>query len=200
MGLLIIVFFVGGFFLLNPGSNDNTRVESLDYKDVEYTIEGKRVQLTDGYAETEISSGSASKTITRYFGNEVAHDLNEDGREDIAFLLTQEKGGSGIFFYLVAALNMPNGYIGSEAFFLGDRIAPQTTRLDEGDAVEGRKRKNVIVVNYAEHAAGEPVTARPSVGKSIWLKLDLASMQFGEVSQNFEGESSAATIRSGFDE
>jgi len=45
------------------------------------------------------------------------------------------------------------------------------------------------VVNYAVRAPGEPMTARPSVGKSVWLKLDPQTMQFGEVVQNFEGES-----------
>jgi hypothetical protein len=45
------------------------------------------------------------------------------------------------------------------------------------------------VVNYADRKKGEPMTAQPSVGKSIWIKLDPKLMQFGEVVQNFEGES-----------
>ena len=32
------------------------------------------------------------------------------------------------------------------------------------------------------------MTEQPSVGTSVWLKLDLASMTFGEVVQDFEGE------------
>lgn len=159
-----------------------------DYKNAEYLINGQKVKLENGVSEVEAAPGSASKIITRYFGNEVKHDLNDDGREDVAFLLTQETGGSGTFFYVVAALNTPLGYIGSDAVLLGDRIAPQTTHMDEERTVNGTMRQNVIVVNYAVRLPGEPFTARPSLGKSIWLKLDPGTMKLGEVAQNFEGE------------
>ena len=161
----------------------------VDEKNATYEINGQKITLVKGVSEVADIPDSASQTVTRYFGNEVRHDLNDDGREDVAFLLTQETGGSGTFFYVVAALNTPNGYTGSQGFLLGDRIAPQTTHMDEGQTVEGRTRKNVIVVNYAVRNPGEPFTTRPSLGKSVWLKLDPATMQFGEVAQNFEGES-----------
>lgn len=159
------------------------------YKDATYVIAGKAVKLTNGISETEETPDSTSKIITRYFGNEVRRDLDNDGREDIVFLLTQETGGSGIFFYVVAALNTINGYIGSEAIFLGDRIAPQTIHMDEEKTARGTNRKNVIVVNYAIRLPGEPFTSQVSLGKSLWLKLDPITMQLGEVAQNFEGES-----------
>lgn len=187
---VVVAVLVGGFFILNSYVyNAKQPVAAADYKDAEYVIEGERVKLEDGVSETEAAPGSAAKVVTRYFGNEVRHDLDDDGREDVAFLITQETGGSGVFFYLVAALNTPDGYVGSHAFFLGDRIAPQTTEIDEGKTSRGTNRQNVIVVNYAVRLPGEPFTARPSLGKSTWLKLDPATMQFGEVAQNFEGES-----------
>ncbi len=154
-------------------------------KDATYIIEGQSVTLIDGVSSTPVAPGSATKIITRYFGNEVKHDLNDDGREDVVFLLTQETGGSGTFYYVVAALNTPTGYIGSQAFFLGDRIAPQTTVMDEGLTTNGTKRQNVIVVNYADRKPTDSFTTPPSIGKSVWLKLDPATMQFGTVEQNF---------------
>jgi heat shock protein HslJ len=42
---------------------------------------------------------------------------------------------------------------------------------------------------------GEPMTALPSVGKSIWLKLDPLTMQFGEVVQGFEGEADPSRMK-----
>ena len=116
------------------------------------------------------------------------HDLNDDGREDTVFLLTQTKGGSGTFFYVVSALNLPNGFVGSDAVLLGDRIAPQTTEIDEGKTAIGTVRKNVIVVNYADRKPEDPMTTPPSIGKSIWLKLDPSTVRFAEVAKNFEGE------------
>jgi len=182
--LIILALLVLGFFALNNYIyNEKQAVTGNTHKDAEYVIDGKRIKFVDGVSEIEAAPGSTSKIITRYFGNEVIKDLNDDGRDDIVFLLTQEGGGSGTFFYVVAALNTENGYVGSEALLLGDRIAPQTTELSQNP-----NHKNVIVVNYADRKPGEPMTASPSVGKSIWLKLDPAAMQFGEVEQNFEGE------------
>lgn len=154
-----------------------------DYKNIEYVIEGERVKLINGVAETEAAPGSASKVTTRYFGNELKTDLNNDGKEDVVFLLTQETGGSGVFYYAVAALNTESGYVGSDGYLLGDRIAPQTTELSKNP-----RHKNVIVVNYADRTTGEPMTAEPSVGTSVYLKLDTASMQWGIVEADFEGE------------
>lgn len=189
--LLVFVLVVGYIIFDSYSRRENTTVQVLakDYRNATYVIDGKPVTLVDGLSETEVVPGSATKIITRYFGNEVTHDLNDDGREDVAFLLTQETGGSGTFFYVVAALNTEAGYVGSHALFLGDRIAPQTTEIDEGKTTNGTNRQNVIVVNYATRLPGEPFTTSPSVGKSIWIKLDPATMQFGEVIQDFEGES-----------
>ncbi|KKQ81737.1 MAG: hypothetical protein UT05_C0009G0015 [Parcubacteria group bacterium GW2011_GWF2_38_76] len=183
-----LINFVSNRFGLNEGK---TVVQTLaqDYKNATYIIEGQPITLINGVSEIEATPDSKTKIITRYFGNQVKHDLNDDGREDVVFLLTQETGGSGVFFYVVAALNTPTGYVGSQALLLGDRIAPQTTHMDEGITTKGTNRQNVVVVNYAVRLPGEPFTTRPSLGKSIWIKLDPATMQFGEVAQNFEGES-----------
>ena len=181
LGLAVLL---GGFFSLNNYIYEEKQaVTGATPKDAEYIIEGRRVKLENGLAETEAAPGSASKVTTRYFGNEVSYDLNKDGREDKVFLLTQETGGSGTFFYVVAALNTESGYVGSQALFLGDRIAPQTTEISRNP-----NHDRVIVVNYADRNPGEPMTTQPSLGKSIWLKLDPESLQFGEVVQNFEGE------------
>ena len=142
-----------------------------DYKNIEYMIGGKAVKLENGLAETDAAPGSSTKIVTRYFGNELKSDLNNDDREDIAFLLTQETGGSGIFFYVVVALNTKEGYVGSDGYFLGDRIAPQTTELSQN-----LKQNNVIVINYADRPKGSPMTDQPSVGKSVYLKFDPETM------------------------
>src|SRR3989338_5835156 len=181
--LLAVIILIGGFFVLNSYMYQEKQGPT-DYKDATYLIEGEPVTLVDGVAETEATPGSASKTITRYFGNEVKGDLNGDMINDLAFILTQETGGSGTFYYVVGEIqNADNTYEGTHAVLLGDRIAPQTTEMSRNP-----NHKNVIVVNYADRAPGEPMTAQPSVGKSIWLKLDPATMQFGQVEQNFEGE------------
>jgi len=173
---ILVVF--GAIFLVphSPAIDTEQSTGAVGYKNISYLIDGRRVQLKDGVSEVEAAPGSASKIITRYFGNELKDDLNDDGREDIVFLLTQETGGTGTFYYAVAALNMPQRYVGSDGYLLGDRIAPQTTELSQNP-----NQKHVIVVNYADRAPGEPMTTRPSVGKSAYLKLNPDTMQWAIV-------------------
>ncbi len=187
--LLVVLGFAGYKFYFAKNSTDRNSETGFSYLDATYAIDGSKVTLKNGLSETPAAPGSASKIITKYFGNEAKADFNGDGREDVAFLLTQQTGGTGTFYYVVAALNTVNGYVGSEGFFLGDRIAPQTTEIDSGKTALGTNRQSVIVVNYAVRMPGEPFSVQPSLGKSVWLKLDPATMKFGEVAQNFEGES-----------
>lgn len=175
--VVTLLAILGGWYVF---SRDQAVVPiASDPRNATYSIDGEPFTLVDGVAETETAPGSASKTVTRYFGNEVTLDLNDDGRDDSVFLLTQETGGSGTFYYVAAALNTEDGYVGSDTLFLGDRIAPQST-------VRGQHK--IVIVNYADRAPGEDFSVAPSVGNSIWLLFDPEYMQFGEVAQDFEGE------------
>ena len=128
-----------------------------------YEIEGKKFTLVNGISETESAPGSVSKIVTRYFGNEAGGDLTGDGKPDIAFLITQDNGGSGIFYYAVVAIQTPDGYRLTNTLFIGDRIAPQSTNINR-DSLE-------LYVNYAERKPGEPMSAKPSVGVTKIFKI-----------------------------
>ena len=167
---------VGIFAVLQTKETEPTLAQN--YKDATYIIEGREVQLTGGFSEISLPETNGT-IITEYFGNELYKDINNDGREDVVFLVTQNAGGTGTFFYVLAALNTENGYRGSHALLIGDRIAPQTTTSGEG---------RQVIVNYADRNPDEPFSTKPSIGKSIWLLFDEGLMQFGEVVQNFEGE------------
>lgn len=138
------------------------------YKDATYRIEGVETTLVDGVSETSAAPGSAETITTTYFGNEAKTDLNADGNEDVVFLLTRSTGGTGVFYYLVAALKADNGYVGSGAYFIGDRIAPQTTTVENG----------VIVVNYADRKEGATFADIPTEGKTLKLSFDTITLQF----------------------
>lgn len=187
--LVLFVAVVLGVVVHGVSKSTGTNIKNLGAlspKDATYKIEGQAVTLKNGVSEIAVSRGPIIHT--QYFGNEVKHDFDGDGREDVAFILTQQSGGTGTFYYVVAALNTANGYVGSDAVLLGDRIAPQTTEMGKG---------NTIVVNYADRAQSEPMTTPPSIGKSKWLLLDTKTMQFGEVAQNFEGEADPARMTLG---
>lgn len=187
LGIMILAGVVA-FFVFFPMSKPIV-VTNSSPKDATYTIGDQSVTLVNGASSVPVAPGSATNVTTQYFGNEVTHDFDGDGRLDTVFILTQNTGGSGTFYYVVAALNTVNGYLGSSAVLLGDRIAPQTIEMTQNPSTP-----DVVVVNYADRKPGESFTTPPSVGKSIWLKLDPATLQFGEVAQNFEGEADPARM------
>jgi len=126
--ILALVLVAGGtlgFFSLSKQKQvtlNKSTPKEISYKDTAYEINGNIITLKNGYAETPVAPNSVSKMITKYFGNEVKADINGDGKEDVAFLLTQDGGGSGTFYYVVAAIKKSGGYEGTNAIFIGDRI------------------------------------------------------------------------------
>lgn len=135
---------------------------AFDPLNATYVVENRSIKLTGGRAEEKGTEGTSSRTITEIFGEPVIGDLNGDGRADAAFFVTQSSGGSGTFFYAAVAINTASGTEGTNAVFLGDRIAPDNIRIKDGRAV----------ANYAERKPGEPFTVQPSVGVSAYLALD----------------------------
>ncbi len=158
--LFIILAGLGAITLFNNSKNQNINLSFKDFKDASYEIDDNIISLNSGLSESMID-GSSSKVVVRYFGNEIFGDFNNDGINDVAFLLTKNSGGSGTFFYVALAFGDKNGYIGANAVLLGDRIAPQTTEFKDGK----------IIVNYADRAYGEPMTATPSVGVSKYFTV-----------------------------
>lgn len=179
---IVLAFLLAWVQVVTDQVSETVRIlilqpSATDYKNTTFLIEGHTVRLINGTA-------AGGEVMTRYFGDDLKTDLNGDTIPDLAFLLTQERGGSGTFFYVVGAVQQADGtYIGSDGYFLGDRIAPQNI-VDS----QNPRQKNVIVVNYADRANGEPMTAQPSLGKSVYLKLD-SDMRWGIVVPDFEGES-----------
>jgi hypothetical protein len=132
--------------------NAALRPEMSVGKNLTYYVDDEALQLVEGTS----TDGTA-----RYFGNAATGDLDGDGRDDVAFLLTRDTEGSGTFYYVAAALRTDDGYEGTNAVFLGDRIAPQTTGYADGRAV----------VNYADRNPGEPFSAQPSLGVSRYFSV-----------------------------
>jgi hypothetical protein len=170
IGVLVVLFFALNAYIYSEKQGDGL---PQDFKEVTFSISGEPVSLTNGVAQARTNLGGDALTTVRYFGNEVSHDVDGDGIEDMAFLITQETQAGNEYFYLVAALKRENGYVGSQAVLIGDRIKPQSTDVGEGRSV---------IVNYVEEA-------RPEMGRSLYLLLDTETLEFGELVQNFEGES-----------
>jgi len=180
---LILAYFVLNFvnngFELNKNIFLDVATTTLDVKNMTYVVSGETFNLKNGRAENIDISSSATKNILMTFGEPVIGDLNGDGIKDVAVLLENNPGGSGSFFYAVLVLSNGKTFKPTNSMLLGDRIAPQTVEIQNGQAV----------YNFAERKAGEPFTNQPSIGKSVWVYYDKKTGEIGELVKNFEGES-----------
>ena len=155
-----------------------------DPKTISYVVNGDTYTLKNGVATSSVAPDSASMNTLSIFGEPVSGDLDSDGDSDSALLLSLNTGGSGVFYYAVLALNTNGQYKSTNTLFLGDRIAPQTVEIQEGHAL----------FNYAERRADEPMTAQPSITKSLWIQLDKTTSEIGEWVKDFEGEVYASAL------
>jgi len=156
--IALIIVGIAGYWVyqskLPTGTGETEGV--FDPGNAAYTIGGDKIALINGKAEKEIIPGSASKIEVMAWGQPAAGDLNADGINDAVLVLTYSAGGSGTFYYVVAALQDPQSgiAIGTNAILLGDRIAPQNISISSG----------TVVVNYADRKSDEPLSAPPSIG------------------------------------
>ena len=162
---------------LPPVSNTTQKGSFSDPLSGTYVIDEETITFTNGKSEQEITPGSAAKMETSVFGIPVYADLSNDGQKDAVFFVAQETGGTGIFFYVIAAINQGGKYIGTTAVFLGDRIAPQNINVTNG----------VAIVNFAERAPGEAMATQPSMGKSRFFIIRNGQFVEGEQEWNVPG-------------
>jgi hypothetical protein len=162
--LIVVIVGLGAFILLGRQAKP---AAAFDPYNATYVVGGASVALVNGRAETPAAPGSATQVVTSVFGQPVSGDLNGDGKADAAMMIVQDPGGSGSFYYVVAALDGAGGIQGTNAVLLGDRIAPQNIAIQDGK----------IVVNYADRKPSEPMTTQPSVGVTKYLTVSGSVLQ-----------------------
>ena len=171
--VILILIIAIGFYLATkdqntdvPGSAENQdekdEILATDPLNAIYYFEGEEFQFTNGVSEKEIEPGSAAKIYTEVFGEPITGDLDFDGDEDAVLIFIHNPGGSGTFFYLGAAIKKEAGYKGLGAIFIGDRISPEGTQIENG----------LVIHNYADRGLDEPMSAPPSIGMSKYLVVE----------------------------
>jgi hypothetical protein len=185
IGVGLVGLLIGGLFWFTQRTGEegeSLQAEAPEYTGVTVTIDGKEIPLTDGYAEAEAAPGSASKIVTKVQGEPYAMDFNLDGKEDKVFVVTQETGGSGTFFYAAAAVATDDGFVGTDTYFLGDRIDIQSVMESPSS-----RHKQVAVFSFTDRVV-DGATTTTSFVKSVYLKLDMNTLRWVFVEQNFTDE------------
>ena len=106
--------------------------------------------------EVTLSKGrsvSASGEETSLLEEKAHGDINNDGKEDTVVFLARSGGGSGIFIYTAAYVSGPVNYKGTNAVFLGDRVAPQSISIRNGN----------ITVTFLDRGPDEAFAAEPTI-------------------------------------
>jgi len=142
---------------------------AFDAMNSRFSLDGQTVVLRDGLSQVPAAPGSASSVTTRYLGKATRGDLTGDGKEDVAYFVTREGGGSGRFTYVVAAIAGTGGYKTTNAFPVGDRIEPQSLRINARE----------LQVNFLGRGRDEPMTAPPSRESALLLKVTLGGVLEG---------------------
>jgi len=139
-------------------SGDKTFTRNvIDPYNTEYIINNETILLENGYSEIEQASGSASKLVTQVALEPVYRDINSNGIDDIALVLTQRGGGSGTFYYLILIIDTTR----KEIQLAGDRIIVQDILMDNSS----------VWLNVLDREIDEPMSTEPSVPKTVRIKI-----------------------------
>ncbi len=158
--LILIVGVAYGLYWYKTNSGEVKKVEIAptvskpDIANANFLFEGEEVKLRSGKSSTEISEDSAITIETALSGEVVYGDINNDGKNDAVSLATQTGGGSGLFVYLLAYISGNVEYKSLEAVFLGDRISPESLKIDASGNV---------LISYLDRRESDPMSAEPTV-------------------------------------
>jgi hypothetical protein len=127
LSLILIILIAGSIF---------QQVESFK----------KPMTLENFTMEMPNISNSNPEEITKYFGEEVKGDLNQDTLEDVAFLIKRNDGDErGDIYYLSSSLKNDQGYEGLNLLYVGEKITVKNLEIKDG----------IITLQYSEFDSDE---------------------------------------------
>lgn len=161
----VIAFAVVGIlFIAAFSTRDNARppvIVADDPLNATFVIGPAEVTLSEGTSEIFVED-SETTLRTRVFGEPVQGDLDEDGLLDTVLMIMHEAGGSGPLYFVAAVMSDKEGYIATNVIHLGDQVAPQNLRVENG----------LIMANYAMRKSDAAVTQEPTVAKTLYITYD----------------------------
>ena len=163
---IVVVLIVGGVWCSihkqssvsvdtssTPTGTGSTSAGHPDASNATFMIGDSSVTLKSGKSIVPASDDSATADETDLTQTVSYGDLNGDGKEDEAVVLTDQGGGSGVFIYVAAYVSGNISYKGTNAVFVGDRVAPQSISVKNG----------VITLTYLDRGPNEPYAADPTI-------------------------------------
>jgi heat shock protein HslJ len=134
----------------------------LNPKNSSFVIDGKEIRLKRGVSKIKLDKNSTTKLITQYTGTNVVGDINGDGVDDMAIILSQQSGGNEIRYYASVISSEKGKYKSSNTVFIGDRINVYSIELYNGN----------IMMEYADLLKEDTTVFAPTVLLSKILKFE----------------------------
>ncbi len=72
------------------------------------------------------------ETPRQYFGMESHGDINNDGHDDVVFIISRNDPERGALHYIAASIASDGGWSGSNLIFLGDKVVPDEIVIENG--------------------------------------------------------------------
>lgn len=160
IAIALIVIFISGHHDASAPSEPSA--PAFDAKNSSFSIENMPVQLVNGKHVAELQAIRGAKIETNYYGKDIQGDINNDGKDDHAFFVTQTSGGTGWFFYVILDLASGDGYAPLSTSIIGDRIAPESLEM----------RDSKLYVNYLDRKPSEAMVTEPTVHTTKVFQLD----------------------------
>ncbi|MDD4761407.1 MAG: hypothetical protein PHZ25_00035 [Candidatus Pacebacteria bacterium] len=133
--ILIVIALIGFYFYNNEsGSYKNELFNSeINPLNAVYEVEGGIFSIKGGVAEEKVNSMSRDAVEVKIFGQPVFGDLNQDGNEEAAVIISY-KNDRGEAFYVAAAVREKNDQEtkGTNALVLGEGAMPKNILIKEG--------------------------------------------------------------------
>ncbi|MDP4009017.1 MAG: hypothetical protein Q8P71_01145 [bacterium] len=165
--IVLAVIVIGGLaiYFLDDGENKTPDFRAQKSEDEVFKPDPSNATFIFEDGPITLSGGKATQTVSPDSGflEEISltkvqdlGDINEDNRDDAVVLIERIGGGSGQFFYIAAFVSSGSSFKGTNAFYVGDRISPQSVDVSNG----------IITLKYLDRSAEEPFAASPTIPAS----------------------------------
>ena len=150
----------------NQKENTQTSTQAAqDPANAGYYIDGILYTLVNGELEQPIEESSAVNKF-KLLDFKATGDLNKDGADDIAVVITNDTGGSGTFYYL--AIFTSGTPIVENTYNIGDRINVQDLKFAD----------NKFQVTYLDRGPEQDMASEPSVEITTIVEMDAENTGF----------------------
>ena len=163
--VVLALFGLRAFYVAEKGGGvkGDTDIE----RTLTYSIEDSPVTLQNGVAVSKLIAGVGESRksfpiTTQYIKTDAMGDLNGDGMTDKAVILLVTGEENKQLYYLAVARKTSEGYEGTNAIFLGDRIEYHKAEIRGGE----------IVVHYRDRLPRESEDTQPHMGIAKYFALE----------------------------